>query len=267
MENYLYILPFKDKNHFKIGISSKNYTRIKHLDKLYSVNLDKSLIITAGKNSTIKILETELLTIFPKADIYKNTEGRTEIRDIKYLNECIDYIKQKHKNLKIKIHKYYKKIAEIKISGKVPEVQAISTFNSEKVLKQCGIFYNALEQIAPHIKHVKRTSVKPFSSHIFYLNLPNLKDAWDLCKLFKIYVGSEKISWASSGIGSYGGFPHNGGFVKINIDHTYSKHFYKIKALIMVECAVIRAINKVDSVHMGFRCNQIKENETNKETI
>ena len=45
MKNYLYILPFKDKKHFKIGISSNNHSRILHLNRLYDIDLENSFIV------------------------------------------------------------------------------------------------------------------------------------------------------------------------------------------------------------------------------
>jgi len=100
MQNYLYILPFIDGKHFKIGISSKDFTRIKHLNSLYNIDLDKALIVSSSKRN-ISLLERELLQIFDKDECDDfNSDGHTEIRHIKYLDECISIIDSKHKNLK-----------------------------------------------------------------------------------------------------------------------------------------------------------------------
>jgi hypothetical protein len=99
--NYLYLLPFQDRKHFKIGISSNNFDRINHLNNLYQLDKEKCLMITSDKTTNIKILEKELLNIFENDECDEfSTDGHTEIRNVKYLNECVDLIKSKHINLK-----------------------------------------------------------------------------------------------------------------------------------------------------------------------
>jgi hypothetical protein len=105
-KNFLYILPFADNKHFKIGISSNNFSRLKILNKLYQIDFTKSYIVYS-KVSNIKILERELLEIFDTDDCDKfYTDGHTEIRNVKYLNECVELIKNKHSNLKYDLQQF-----------------------------------------------------------------------------------------------------------------------------------------------------------------
>lgn len=109
MENqYLYLLPFKNKKYFKIGISKNNYNRILHHNCTYDIDLNNALIVTSNKTNIIKALEIELLNILPQLNeneitSYIKKDGYTEIRSIKDWNECISIIKNKHSNLNLKL--------------------------------------------------------------------------------------------------------------------------------------------------------------------
>lgn len=105
MGKYLYLLAFSDGKLFKIGISKGNFNRIIKHYRAFDINLYESYIVTA-KNDVISAFERELLSIFPEID-YNKCDGYTEIRDIKYMNEAIDIMNNKHANLNVKINKFF----------------------------------------------------------------------------------------------------------------------------------------------------------------
>lgn len=162
MSDYLYILPFKDKKHFKIGISSNSYSRIFHLDKIYNIDLDNSFIVHSKKRN-IALLERELLMIFEQDDVDNFlTDGHTEIRNVKYLNECLELIQNKHQNLVYRIDKF--KIPENVIgTNKKPKIlkrksEEISTLCLNIFLKDLLTLYEDCVDIKRHV----------FDEHIVY---------------------------------------------------------------------------------------------------
>ena len=92
-QNYLYILPFNNGGHFKIGISSNNYNRIRQHNSTYKINYSKSLVVQASRDN-VRNLERILLSNIPPtvSDEYSGKDGYTEIRDISYLATCLDDI-------------------------------------------------------------------------------------------------------------------------------------------------------------------------------
>lgn len=92
MKNYIYILPFKDEKYFKIGISSNNLNRVNSHDNTYGIDKNKSLIFE-GSKKVIKALESSLLSICPPVDVFTGKDGHTEVREIKHLEYCLDFIK------------------------------------------------------------------------------------------------------------------------------------------------------------------------------
>lgn len=147
MKDYLYILPFKDKKHFKIGISSNSYSRIIHLDKIYDIDLENSFIVHSKKRN-ISILEKELLTIFEQDDVDNFlSEGHTEIRNVKYLNECLELIRNKHQNLSYKIEKLNINQNDSQPTKKKPKVEKlrlkeIPPLSYEYFTQSCEKLYN-----------------------------------------------------------------------------------------------------------------------------
>ncbi len=110
---YLYLLPFDNGEHFKIGISTNNDNRIKHHHWQFGLNLDKCLVVTANKDKTIVLLERELLNTFDDEIVnidYSEFDGYTEIRDMSCFNEVVDLIKSKSDRLGIAIEKYSQSI-------------------------------------------------------------------------------------------------------------------------------------------------------------
>lgn len=106
MKSYLYILPFKNRPLFKIGVSKYNLERIKVLNRKHDVDYEKSLIVDCIDDRLIRGLETELLLIFPRQKKYVGVDGHTEMRKIKYLPELLEIIKNKHPNLGYDIRKF-----------------------------------------------------------------------------------------------------------------------------------------------------------------
>ena len=91
--DYLYILPFNNDMHFKIGVSSRNYNRVIKHNSTYKINYSKSLIVQASRDN-VRNLERILLSNIPStvSDEYSGKDGYTEIRDISYLATCLDDI-------------------------------------------------------------------------------------------------------------------------------------------------------------------------------
>tara|TARA_B100000795_G_C22794651_1_gene438721 strand:- start:862 stop:1710 length:849 start_codon:yes stop_codon:yes gene_type:complete len=91
--NYLYILPFNNDMHFKIGVSSNNYSRVIKHNSTYDINYSKSLIVQASRDN-VRNLERILLSNIPTtvSNEYSGKDGYTEIRDISYLATCLDDI-------------------------------------------------------------------------------------------------------------------------------------------------------------------------------
>ena len=110
LDRYLYILPFDDDEHFKIGIWGwGDLQRVKNHQSTYGIKKDNSLIITATRNRTIEILERHLLNIFDEqTDKYMWKDGYTEIRHISNLAECISEIYNQNKRLWINIYELNK---------------------------------------------------------------------------------------------------------------------------------------------------------------
>ena len=107
MTEYLYLLPFADGKHFKIGLSSNDDKRILKINKTYNLLLDQALIVTSSKPRILKVIEEELKIILSPCDHpYGKTEGHTEIRSIEHFEAAIDLIKQKHTSLDLKIAKF-----------------------------------------------------------------------------------------------------------------------------------------------------------------
>lgn len=91
MKPHLYILPFKDKQHIKIGISlNNNFNRIKQLSNIYDIDSDNIILYTSDNSNNIKLLEKNIKTIINETispdNIHYGKDGHTEIRYTKHLN-------------------------------------------------------------------------------------------------------------------------------------------------------------------------------------
>lgn len=92
MQNYIYILPFLDGKHFKIGISSNDLSRVKEHNRIYGVDKKKALVFEGNKR-IVRALESSLLSICPQVNGFNGKDGHTEIREIKHLEECMGFVK------------------------------------------------------------------------------------------------------------------------------------------------------------------------------
>lgn len=94
MNDYiLYILPFKNGNHFKFGITKiQSLKRIKQINSLYDIDIDNGFIYRGDKTSVISA-ESELKIYETlEVDEYLGLPGYTEIRDISKLDMTINII-------------------------------------------------------------------------------------------------------------------------------------------------------------------------------
>lgn len=104
---FLYILNMHKENMIKIGIAT-GVERIKQHLKTYNnlIDLEESFIITSKDDSTIKILEKQLLEDYCEFKVvsnkFKGLDGSTELRDIKILDSVLKDIEYKAKKFKIK---------------------------------------------------------------------------------------------------------------------------------------------------------------------
>jgi len=88
---HLYIIPFNDNQHLKVGISlNNNFNRIKQLATIYDINHDNIILYSSDNINNIKLIEKNIKTIINETispdNIHYGKDGHTEIRNIKYLN-------------------------------------------------------------------------------------------------------------------------------------------------------------------------------------
>ena len=88
MKNYLYILHFKDGEHFKIGSSRNHFHMVYSHDKTYDIDFSKSFAYSASE-ATVRSIETILLGITSKIETFNGLDGATEVRTIKELESCM----------------------------------------------------------------------------------------------------------------------------------------------------------------------------------
>lgn len=92
MKPHLYILPFNDKQHLKVGISlNNNFNRIKQLSNVYDIDSDNIILYSSDNINNIKLLEKNIKTIINETitpdNIHYGKDGHTEIRNVKHLND------------------------------------------------------------------------------------------------------------------------------------------------------------------------------------
>jgi hypothetical protein len=88
----LYLLKFKNGTHYKLGITNQlELNRIKHLDDLYDIDFENS-VIYYGLKRDIQLVETYLKKLIPEIynNPYKSKDGFSEIREIKSFDKVID---------------------------------------------------------------------------------------------------------------------------------------------------------------------------------
>lgn len=141
MNHYLYILPFKDKKHFKIGISSKSFNRVFVHNKTYEIDFKGSLVYTS-KRATIKSLEMLLLSTTTQIETFIGKDGHTEVRCIQELNSCFDILKDFESKDLIKKHSFLKVQNEPFIIPKpvkrpVKKIPIVEGTNDEVTIQRC----------------------------------------------------------------------------------------------------------------------------------
>ena len=157
MKKYLYLLPFRDKPFFKIGISSNNESRIGLHHKNFNINLEESYIIESTNSRIITLLERELLCCFPisKWDNTLKIDGYTEIRDLEYLEETINIIKNKHINFGIKISKYYDRIKK-EITVNSEQIDINTKIKTTSKIKNIPNFNDSIMPFKKRIAELKK---------------------------------------------------------------------------------------------------------------
>ena len=92
----LYLLPFKNGEYYKLGITNKkDLFRVKHLDDLYSVNFENAMLFY-GLRKDIQLAESYLKQYIPR--IYENPydgmEGFSEIREMNSFEKAVEKCEQ-----------------------------------------------------------------------------------------------------------------------------------------------------------------------------
>lgn len=104
----LYLLPFNNGLHFKIGITN-DVTRLYLLDRDFSINFNKAEFVYSDVPGAVAILEKLLLTIWSEIpEEYKNlpVNGKREVRDNKIYKALKTEILNQNKRLKFKLFSY-----------------------------------------------------------------------------------------------------------------------------------------------------------------
>lgn len=167
MKAYLYLLPFKDNKHFKIGISTGTFARVLKHDSTYGIDLESSLIVSCKKSSTISALETLLLNMFPISETieYKDKDGYTEIRAMNHWQKALSEIDYLSDSLGLKMstfnHVFQEDFIKKKISIRretTPEQEKENrggqffNFIAENKNSISKVFYNKFENLVIEVK-------------------------------------------------------------------------------------------------------------------
>lgn len=147
MGAYLYIIPFKNKEYFKFGVSFvENFNRVDKHIKTYDGD-ENNITIVESMESSIKLLEKNIATIIPISEKspYGNTyDGYTEIRGIKHIDKAMSIINMFKDDLSLNIKQYKpNKITKInkKLKPKTKPVNNHLSFNYN-YSKLSKFFYN-----------------------------------------------------------------------------------------------------------------------------
>ena len=92
----LYLLPFKNGDYYKLGITGqKDLFRIKHLDDLYSIDFEKATIFY-GLRKDIQLAENYLKQYIPQIydNPYQGMDGFSEIREMETFEDVLTKCKQ-----------------------------------------------------------------------------------------------------------------------------------------------------------------------------
>jgi len=94
-QNYIYLLPTKNRRYFKFGKSSIGQKRTGKLHKIYRFDFNRGLIFF-GERKTVYNVETELKKMIPQSQhVYGDVDGSTEIRDFRFFGKVISLLRKK----------------------------------------------------------------------------------------------------------------------------------------------------------------------------
>jgi hypothetical protein len=201
MNTYLYLLPFKNSDHFKIGISAKNFTRIFHLNNIYDFDLEQALIVTSENSKIIKILERELLSVFStQIEEFKGMEGGTEIRDKTYWHQTIDLIESKNKYVNIAVQKFKVLPKPIEKTKKIFCRTKNKHFEEIRFLLDIEDFKNSFEAIMDNIEMILfEDKDKTFTIFLQDIDYDDFDIHFRSFRLSSIGFGFYGINYANAG--------------------------------------------------------------------
>lgn len=184
---FLYLIPFNDGKHFKLGITqSKDLSRIKKLNQIYDVNYEQSLLVSASKARSIQLLEKDLLNIFSgEVQKYKGKDGWTEVRPLSFFTDVIAEIKSRNSVLGLKIEPlnnytqelnskpvpyYKKKRKQISIDQKKLNFELKKALFNKRQIKN---HVKLLLELKPYLVSKKK---EPNQLKYFFCHVPNSKE-------------------------------------------------------------------------------------------
>lgn len=98
-EFYFYILKLKDKNAFKVGVSSNDFQRVKHHDRNYGgINYQESLIVVSPIKKAIITLESQILIDYEEENVandFLGIDGYTEMLSGDCIHRVIEDVQVK----------------------------------------------------------------------------------------------------------------------------------------------------------------------------
>ncbi len=177
---YLYLLPFKKSNYFKIGISSDSLKRIYDLHRYYNVNLSKAKIIKFDMpERNAETIEKELLNKFPiDGFVIENKKLSNEVRDIKYFRKALDYLKSE----RCYIMDFYDLI------------------QAKMAYYNTAIMYNSRNKIPHHLDTVIEYNFKQINK--LYADIIQLLENFEVCSKYNspyifqlIIIGTNKAEY------------------------------------------------------------------------
>lgn len=178
-EKYLYLLPLKKLPFFKVGISSGDFSRINHLNRLYELDLDKALIVKSSNQRLIAVIEREILSVFEhKISDFKKMDGGTEIRKIEVWDSVIELLNYKKKYSDININNFIElniinekapsviKQNPVSSDEKTKRLEKVQKFYDAEFLLSSDDFMNAFDLVFEKVVHIeKHTDCNYYTFH------------------------------------------------------------------------------------------------------
>lgn len=174
----LYLLPFKNEQYFKIGITRnlETYLRLINIDKMFRVDFSKAYLVNSTHTYIMKTIEKQLLNENP-FEIpleYKGISGSQEIRPMSFFYKFLEELEEK-KNTKPHLGITIKK----DLSGLVPEYTG-EKINKNIIVKVRNVsnkldykfFFDRLKQARKNEKITQNDLAKIIGkqqSHIFQM--------------------------------------------------------------------------------------------------